>query len=122
VAPVNNGGSAITGYTITSAPAGAVCTFDANTSSFACTGLTDGTPYTYTVRAVNAVGNSEAVTTAALTTQGAASAPATISATTGDTKATITFGGAITNGSTITSYTVQAYDSTDTALTGLILT
>jgi hypothetical protein len=122
VAPVNNGGSAITGYTITSAPAGAVCTLDANTSSFACTGLTDGTPYTYTVRAVNAVGNSEAVTTAALTTQRAASAPATISATTGDTKATITFCGAVTNGSTITSYTVQAYDSTDTALTGLICT
>jgi hypothetical protein len=121
-APVNNGGSAITGYTIVSTPTGAVCTIDPNTTSFVCTGLVDGTSYTYAVRATNAIGNSTSAISNALITQGAATAPASISATTGDTKATITFSGAVSNGSTITSYTVQAYDSTGTALTGLTCT
>ena len=58
-APVNNGGSAITGYTVTSNPAGGV---DANAGSTATThtvnSLTNGVAYTFTVTASNANGTS----------------------------------------------------------------
>ena len=48
-APVSNGGSAITGYRITSSPAGATCVVGANATTYTCTGLTDGTAYTFGV-------------------------------------------------------------------------
>ena len=53
-APASSGSSAITGYTVTAAPGGATCT----TSSLSCVvaGLTNGTSYTFTARATNAVG------------------------------------------------------------------
>jgi hypothetical protein len=59
-APSSNGGSAITGYTVTSSPsvtAPASCT---NTVNLSCTftGLTNGTAYTFGIRAINAAGNS----------------------------------------------------------------
>jgi uncharacterized repeat protein (TIGR02543 family) len=115
----SNGGSAITGYTVTPSPttAGASCT--GSGTSYTCTGLTDGVAYTFAVVAVNAVGNSTTGTnSAALTTQGAASAPTTISATRGDGQAIVTFSGATANGSTITSYTVKAYDGTGNEVSG----
>lgn len=60
-APGNNGGSAITGYTVTSNPGG--FTGGGNgftTSPITVTGLTNGTAYTFTVTATNAVGTSAA--------------------------------------------------------------
>ncbi len=58
-APTNNGGSAITGYTVTSNPAGGM---DSNAGSTALThtitGVINGTSYTFTVHATNATGNS----------------------------------------------------------------
>jgi hypothetical protein len=56
VAPTNNGGSAITGYTVTSSPGGITAT--GATSPINVTGLTNGTAYTFTVVATNAIGNS----------------------------------------------------------------
>jgi len=55
-APLGNGGSAVTSYTVTSNPAGFGCT----TSGTSCqvTGLTNDTPYTFTVTATNAIGTS----------------------------------------------------------------
>ena len=57
--PASNGGSAITGYTVVSNPAGGVDSNAGSTSlSHVVTGLTNGTPYTFRVRATNLVGNS----------------------------------------------------------------
>jgi len=57
-APVNNGGSAITGYTVTSSPGG--FTGAGSASPITVTGLTSGTAYTFTVTATNANGTSPA--------------------------------------------------------------
>ena len=59
-APSSNGGSPITGYTVTSSPGGITATGGANSTSINVTGLTNGTPYTFTVVATNAIGNSVA--------------------------------------------------------------
>ena len=58
-APVNNGGSPITYYTATSNPAGGTGVLNQSGSgTITVTGLTNGTAYTFTVTATNAVGTS----------------------------------------------------------------
>jgi len=57
-APANNGGSAITGFTVTSSPAGGTAT--GASSPLTVTGLTASTSYTFTVTATNAIGTSPA--------------------------------------------------------------
>jgi uncharacterized protein (TIGR02145 family) len=66
VAPTNNGGSAITGYTVTSSPGGITAT--GATSPINVTGLTNGTAYTFTIVATNAVGNSSPSTASSAVT------------------------------------------------------
>jgi uncharacterized repeat protein (TIGR02543 family) len=65
-APSSNGGSPITGYTVTASPGTGTCT----TASTSCTisSLTNGTAYTFTVTAINVVGTSTASSTASATT------------------------------------------------------
>lgn len=55
-APGSDGGSAITSYTVTSSPGGITST--GSSSPITVTGLTGGTPYTFTVHATNAAGSS----------------------------------------------------------------
>jgi uncharacterized protein (TIGR02145 family) len=57
-APSNNGGAAITSYTVTSSPAG--ITASGTSSPITITGLTAGTPYTFTVTATNTAGTGAA--------------------------------------------------------------
>lgn len=58
-APQDDGGSAISGYTVTSNPDGSTCTTTGATSCVVA-GLTNGTPYSFTVTATNAAGTSAA--------------------------------------------------------------
>jgi len=57
-APTDNGGSAITGYTVTSSPGSLTGTGSA--SPITVSGLTNGTAYTFTVTATNATGTGPA--------------------------------------------------------------
>ena len=56
----DEGGSTITGYTVTSSGGQTCTTSDADTLTCAVTGLTNGTAYTFTVTATNGVGTSAA--------------------------------------------------------------
>ena len=64
-APSSNGGAAITSYTATSNPDGLTATVNqAGSGTIIVTGLTNGTGYTFTVRATNAIGTTSAASDA----------------------------------------------------------
>lgn len=68
-APASNGGSPVTGYTVTASPGGAHVELDADDELKAdFTGLTNGTAYTFTVFAINANGSSAASSPSAAVT------------------------------------------------------
>jgi hypothetical protein len=64
----------VTGYTVTSTPDGHTCTTTSATSC-AVTSLTNGTPYTFTVKATNTIGDSLASSPSTAVTPQAATAP-----------------------------------------------
>ena len=111
-APASNGGAAITQYIATSSPGGITGTLNqAGSGTINVTGLTGATSYTFTVKAVNSVGQSAASSASnQITTQGVPGAPTIGKATgSGQTTATVAFTApASSGGSTITSYTAVA--------------
>jgi len=117
-APVSNGGHALIDYTIEyRAGAGSWIAFShsASTStSISVTGLTDGTSYTFRVSAVNDMGTSSASTvSSAYTPLGTPAAPTSLSATYGNTQASLSWTAPTDNGgSVITNYLVE-YSSND---------
>ena len=118
VAPTNNGGSTITGYTVTSNPGNITAT--GTTSPINVTGLTNGTAYTFTVVATNAVGNSVASAASTAVTPVAPNtvpgAPTAVVATAGNASASVAFVAPTNNGgSTITGYTVTSNPGNITA-------
>ena len=107
-APASDGGSPITGYVINPSSGPAVDVGNVTTDDI--TGLTNGTPYTFTVAAINAVGTgaasaaSNSVTPEVPTAPGA---PTIGTATAGDASANLTWRApASDGGSPITGYVI----------------
>jgi uncharacterized protein (TIGR02145 family) len=110
-APTSDGGSAITGYTATSTPGGFTGTLaQAAGGTITVIGLTNGTPYIFTVTATNALGTSgPSLDSSPVTPVGAPDAPTNVTAAAGDTQATVTFTAPTSDGgSAITVYTATS--------------
>ena len=104
-APASNG-SQITGYRLYDATGTKV----ADCSSTVCvvSGLTVGRSYTYTVTAVNAIGESAHSASSSVSISGAPSQPAKPSVAAGNTTIDVSWTAPADNGSPITGYTVTA--------------
>jgi len=98
-----SGGSAITDYEY-KVGAGAWTSAVTTSSPVTVTGLTKGTAYSVTLRAVNAEGNGWASEAVAFTTDSEPAAPTNLVATPGDTTASIAFTAPADNGAAITDY------------------
>ncbi len=105
--PVDDGGSAITTYTVTSNP-GAVTATDTG-SPITVTGLANGTTYTFTVTATNAIGTSlPSAASNAVTPATIPDAPTNLSATSGNAEVDLDWDAPVSNGgSAITDYVIQ---------------
>jgi titin len=112
VAPADNGGTAITSYTVTVAPSAGTVVYptDRTQPGAAVTGLTNGTSYTFSVVATNAQGTGPAGSVA-VTPSTTATAPTNPTAKAGDREALVSFTPTLpanNGGAAITSYTVTA--------------
>ncbi len=118
-APANNGGAAVTSYAVQAYHNGVVvvdrgCTLVAPfTPPLTCqvNQLTDGTAYTFGVKATNSVGaGPESVRTAAVTPRATVpSAPEYVYGTPGNAQVTVYFGAVTSNGSPLSAFSVQTY-------------
>ena len=109
--PVLDGGQPITGYTVTSNPAGGVDAGAGTTStSHVVTGLANGTSYTFTVTATNSMGTGDpSAPSNAVTPVTVPGAPTAVAATAGNAQATVTFAApASDGGSPVTGYRVAS--------------
>ena len=112
--PSNDGGSAITGYTVQwksgsqsfGGDPSREHTTGASAITYAITGLTNGTEYTVRVIAVNAVGDGPPSDTTTGTPKGPPDAPPNVQAS-GNAKLTVSWGAPNDRGSAITEYTLQ---------------
>jgi len=114
-APLSNGGSAITAYTVSTSPSSAGCT-TAGAPDLDCEipGLTNGTTYTVTATATNMYGESVASTSNNVTPRAVPSAPLNVAATPGDESAVVTWDApASDGGSPVLSYEVITVPTSD---------
>jgi hypothetical protein len=110
-APASNGGSAITGYTVTSNPPAGTDVNDGSTLlAHTITGLTIGTAYTFSVQATNAAGTGFATSPSnSVTPFTVPGVPTNVTATAGNAQAKVSFSAPASNGgSAITGYTVTS--------------
>ena len=105
----DNGGLAIIDYTVTSSPDSRTATVNFPATSATVSGLTNGTPYTFTVKARNAVGQGNASNpSASITPATVPGVPTTVLVTAGNAQATVSFTAPDNGGLTITGYTVTS--------------
>ncbi len=126
-APLDDGGSTVTLYTITSNPGGVTATTTG--TSVTVTGLTNGTAYTFTVTATNSIGTSPSSDSSnSVTTPTAPGTPTEVFAIPSDVSAVVAWTAPTSDGgSPITLYTVTSVPggltatttSTSTTVTGL---
>jgi hypothetical protein len=116
--PPNNGGSPITGYTVTASPGGQTGVATPPLTTATVTGLTNGVAYTFTVTASSVAGASLAsLPSVAVTPNPPPDAPTGVRATAGDLSATVTWSEPASNGGPIRGYTVTAAPGGQTATT-----
>lgn len=115
-----DGGSAITGYTVTASPGGATTAVGGASLSAVVSGLSNGTTYTFTVSATNAIGTSAAsAPSTAVTPSGPPDPPTDVSALASNGQATVSWTApASDGGSPITSYNVTSTPGSLTATVG----
>ncbi|MHB8512297.1 MAG: RCC1 domain-containing protein [Actinomycetota bacterium] len=108
-APASNGGSAVTGYNIYRSTSSGTETLltQATSTSYQDTGLTNGTTYYYKVSAVNGVGEGSLSNEASAMPATLPGAPSGLSATSGNTQATLHWSAPSSNGgAAITNYNI----------------
>ncbi len=105
-APASNGGSTITGYTVTSSTDGKTCSWSSGPLTCTVSGLTNGTAYTFTARATSGVGTGPLSDPSNSVTPGAPDKPTGVIATRGDGAATVSWSAPADNGDAIIGYTV----------------
>ena len=107
--PASDGGSPLTGYAVSSSPGSIGVSVGSSTTSTAITGLSNGTTYTFTVRATNAIGSGSAsLPSNAVTPIGPPAAPSKVAAIAGEASATVSWTAGDSNGSPVGSYTVTS--------------
>lgn len=109
-APTSAGGLSITEYVVTDG-AGNTATKAAGSSTHTFTGLTNGTGYTFTVKAKNALGYSQATSFSLATPVSVPSAPAQPSVSGSSDSVTATWTAPATGGSAITGYKLYLLNS-----------
>jgi hypothetical protein len=107
-ASTDNGGTTITSYTVTSSEGQTVTTTDGTIRIVTFTGLTNGTAYTFTVKATNSVGSSvnSSSTNPAVIPFTVPSTPI-ITGTVGNTLVDLSWDASASNGRDISSYTIE---------------
>ena len=114
--PANNG-SQITSYTVTSTPGGKTAVVDGDTTTAILDGLTNGTTYTFSVVATNAIGDSTASEPSnQVTPEGAPAAPTAVTARAGVNSARVAWDH-VYEGSSSLSFTVTASPGGQTCTT-----
>jgi uncharacterized delta-60 repeat protein len=118
-APTSNGGSPISGYTVTGVPAGSCTT--AGATSCTISGLANGVPHSFTVTATSAAGTGSPSSAASATPIGAPGAPTGLSAVVGDGAVLLSWAAPTSDGgSPVTGYVVTGIPGGHCTTTGAL--